>query len=233
MLKHIPYESLGMGSYGWLEARYHFSFANYYNPQRTGFGSLLVINDDLIQGNAGFPAHGHRDMEIITYVRKGAISHKDSAGNAGVTTAGSIQVMSAGTGIKHSEWNSTDITTSLYQIWIKPRETNLAPRWDAVEFPKNKVSDTLALLVDGNKKAPLQIGQDAEIYGGHLQQGTVISHKVHRLGYLLVSKGRLQIEAGAAKVELKQGDGCEMTDQPELRLEALEDVELLLLDVPA
>ena len=232
MLKPVVYDSLGRGQYGWLDARYHFSFANYNNPERNGFGQLLVINDDLIQDNAGFPEHSHRNMEIITYVRKGAISHKDSAGNQGITTAGNIQVMSAGTGIKHSEWNSSDKVTSLYQIWIKPRKNNVTPRWDAVEFPKANVKDTLALLVAGDESAHLQINQDAQIYAGVLQSDVKIQHKIHKLGYLLISAGKVLIKDGQQTIELTQGDGCEITQQPMLQIEALADAEILLIDVP-
>ena len=125
MIKVYPYEKLGNHDFGWLNARYHFSFARYYNPERTGFGKLLVINDDIVHAHSGFDTHPHADMEIITYVRAGAITHRDSTGNEGRTAAGDVQVMSAGTGIAHSEHNEEDEDTRLYQIWIAPREKGM------------------------------------------------------------------------------------------------------------
>ena len=145
MIKIHPYEKLGQHDYGWLKARYHFSFGDYYNPQRMGFGSLRVINDDVVQAGTGFPPHPHNDMEIITYVRRGAITHKDSLGNEGRTEAGDVQVMSAGTGIKHAEYNKEKEDTNLYQIWIEPREEGVAPRWDSAKFPKTPINDALPL----------------------------------------------------------------------------------------
>ena len=135
MIKVINIELLGHGDYGWLQTRYHFSFACYYNKQRLGFGKLRVVNDDRIAAGAGFATHAHRDMEIITYVRQGAITHQDSLCNSGRTAAGDVQVMSAGTCIEHSEYNLEDEETVLYQIWIKPKKVGVAPRWQQRQVP--------------------------------------------------------------------------------------------------
>ncbi|CAE6926912.1 Pirin domain-containing protein [Pseudomonas marincola] len=136
MIEVRPFEQLGGANHGWLAARHHFSFAEYYDPKRMAWGQLRVWNDDEIAPQTGFPPHPHRDMEIITYVRKGAITHQDNLGNKGRTEAGDVQVMSAGTGITHSEYNLEDETTQIFQIWIMPNQFNSAPSWGAKPFPK-------------------------------------------------------------------------------------------------
>lgn len=233
MITPIKYDQLGKASHGWLEARHHFSFANYYNPKRMGFGVLRVINDDIIASGTGFAKHPHQDMEIITYVRSGAISHKDNQGNTGKTSAGNVQVMSAGTGIFHSEYNHETTDTNLYQIWIEPAEKSVTPRWDQREFPQETVRNHLPLLVSGQPnsedKDTLFIHQDAEIYGGRLTSGTKINHHLKRNGYLLVSEGELTIN----NIKLQQGDGAEITDETDLVFVAKSDVEIVLLDIPA
>ena len=228
-----PYETLGQADYGWLEARYHFSFGEYRDPARMGFGALRVVNDDIVRGGAGFDTHPHRDMEIITYVRSGAITHRDDKGNKGRTAAGDVQVMSAGTGIAHSEHNHEKDSTTLYQIWIYPREKGVTPRWDARAFPKAPVNDSLPLLVSGRKedkaKDALMINADASLHGGRLTKGTTITQSVRDLGYLLVAEGQIEIDGQ----KMKRGDGAEITNAKTVTIKALEDAELLLIDVPA
>lgn len=233
MIKVHPYEKLGQHDYGWLKARYHFSFGDYYNPQRMGFGSLRVINDDVVQAGAGFPPHPHSDMEIITYVRRGAITHKDSLGNEGRTEAGDVQVMSAGTGIQHAEFNKEKEDTNLYQIWIEPREEGVTPRWDSAKFPKTPVNDALPLLVSGRKEdegnGTLYIHADAVLHGGRLKKGASLTHNLHGIGYVLVSEGALTLDGKA----LKKGDGAEITDQDSITLEAIDgEAEVIVIDVP-
>ncbi len=135
MIELRPFEGLGAANHGWLDAHHHFSFADYHDPQRHNWGALRVWNDDTIAPGTGFPPHPHRDMEIITYVREGAITHKDSLGNEGRTEAGDVQVMSAGTGIRHSEYNLEDVTTRIFQIWIVPTSKGGTPTWGARPFP--------------------------------------------------------------------------------------------------
>lgn len=228
MIKTYPYEQLGHADHGWLNARHHFSFATYHNPQRMAFGALRVINDDIIKAGAGFDTHPHRDMEIITYVRKGAITHRDSRGNVGRTEAGDVQVMSAGTGIFHSEFNLESEETNLYQIWIEPNETGVEPRWDARAFPSEETEDGLTLLVSGDGRAPLYIHQDATIHAGRINAGSKLEHSIKHQAYLLVSKGALKL----AGHSLKQGDGAEIRDVAGIDLAAETDADVLIIDVP-
>lgn len=229
MITVYPYKELGHVNHGWLNARHHFSFASYHNPKRMEFGLLRVINDDIIKAGAGFDTHPHRDMEIITYVRKGAISHRDSEGNEGRTAAGDVQVMSAGSGIFHSEFNQEDEDTSLYQIWIHPSQKRVKPRWDTYTFPKAFVKSSLPLLVSGDKDAPLFIYQDARIYGGRLQKNTVIHHPITHQAYILISEGEVEIEGK----KLQKGDGAEITDTTVIDIKSLDDAEILVIDVPS
>ena len=227
MINVIRYQDLGHANHGWLDARHHFSFASYYDPKRMGFGTLRVINDDIIKAGAGFDIHPHRDMEIITYVRKGAISHKDSQGNKGRTEAGNVQVMSAGTGIFHSEFNLESEDTKLYQIWIEPAKLGVEPRWDMHSFPKD-TKNKLELLVSGDESAPLQINQDAQIFAGRLEEGTELQHKLNKLGYVLVSEGEVTLNGKT----LNAGDGAEVTDTQTLTFNAQTDAEILVIEVP-
>jgi len=228
MITHYPYEQLGRANHGWLDARHHFSFANYYNPERLSFGTLRVINDDIIKAGSGFATHPHKDMEIITYVRQGAITHKDNQGNEGRTEAGDVQVMSAGTGIFHSEHNRETEDTTLYQIWITPNTTGVEPRWDSHQFPTESVNQELQLLVSGDGKAPLQIHQDAFIYAGNLKHGQNIEQSIVHQAYILLSSGSVEINGQL----LNEGDGLEVSDVKRINIKALLDSQLLVLDVP-
>lgn len=224
-----PYAQLGYADHGWLKARHHFSFADYYNPERMAFGALRVVNDDIIAAGAGFPPHPHRDMEIITYVREGAISHRDSEGNEGRTAAGDVQVMSAGTGVIHSEFNKESEDTRLYQIWILPAKKGVAPRWDQASFPREEAKDTLPLLVSGDADgAPLRINADARIYAGRLPAGRDITCTVTYGAYVLASKGAFTVNGTA----LRQGDGAEVTGADTLTLHAETEAEAVVIDVP-
>ncbi len=231
MITHIPFSSLGHANHGWLDARHHFSFANYHNPARMGFGNVLVINDDTIAAGRGFGRHPHDNMEIITYVRSGAITHQDSMGNEGRTAAGDVQVMSAGTGVQHSEYNREVEPTTLYQIWIVPNARDVAPRWDAKAFPKSPVESALTLLVSGlheHKNAgAMHIHADAAIYGGKLNAGTTFTHPLTRNGYVLASAGQFRVN----DVALTAGDGAEITREAAITLTALTDCEVLVIDV--
>ncbi|MEM7195853.1 MAG: pirin family protein [Pseudomonadota bacterium] len=229
MIKVYPYEQLGRANHGWLDARHHFSFAGYYNPERMGFGTLRVINDDIIKAGRGFDTHPHKNMEIITYVRKGAISHQDSNGNKGKTKAGDVQVMSAGTGVYHSEFNHESTDTNIFQIWIEPAENDVEPAWDSHEFPQRASTDALELLVSGDGSAPLQIHADAFIYAGYMKSGSQIHHPVKRQAYVLVSEGEVMINDFSAKT----GDGVEVTDLTAITLSAVTDSRFLVLDVPS
>lgn len=232
MINVYPVETLGRADYGWLRARYHFSFGEYRNPRRVHFGALRVINDDIVAAGNGFDPHPHSDMEIITFVREGAITHKDSQGNEGRTEAGNVQVMSAGTGITHSEYNNENVDTSLFQIWIFPREKGVKPRWDMATFSDRKAGDTLPLLVSGRPedegKGALYIHQDAAISGGLVEAGREITQPIKDQAYMLISKGEIEILGE----KLRKGDGLEITDQNSVTLKALVDSEIILIDVP-
>jgi len=228
MITHYPYENLGHANHSWLNARHHFSFASYQDPQRQQFGALRVINDDVIKAGAGFDTHPHRNMEIITYVRKGAITHRDSNGNVGRTVAGDVQVMSAGSGVFHSEFNLESEDTNIFQIWIEPNQLDVEPRWDSYEFPKEPTADSLMLLVSGDGDAPLSIHQDAFIYAGHLCEGTQLTHQIKHQAYVLVSEGTLELEGRL----LNKGDGLEVAELSSIKLKALNDTKVLVIDVP-
>lgn len=234
MITRYAYQNLGQADHGWLKARHHFSFANYYNPARIGFGKLLVINDDRIASGKGFGTHPHQNMEIITYVRQGAITHKDSLGNTGRTEAGEVQVMSAGRGVAHSEYNLENEETSLYQIWIEPNLQNVEPSWEKQYFPTQSHSgEGLKILVSGRNgdqaDTVLKIHQDAAIWGGTLAAGQTVLTPIKHQAYVLVSKGSAMLNG----TKLEAGDGAEAKDEQNLKIEALTEAELLIIDVPA
>lgn len=234
MIRVIPKASLGRFNLGWLDSRFHFNFSGVAAPMGGGFGRLRVWNDDLIRAGTGFPEHGHRDMEIITYVRRGAISHADSLGNEGRTEAGSVQVMSAGTGIEHAEWNREAIDTELFQIWVEPDRFGLKPRWATAEFPRGERAGRLVALASGEKGiagATLAIHQDATLYGAELAAGLSVSHQLRpgRVAYLVAAEGALKVNG--AKVACR--DGVAIRDEEKIGIEVTEKAELLLFDLPA
>ena len=176
MIDIRPFDSLGHADHGWLDARHHFSFADYHDPARMGWGAIRVWNDDTIGAKSGFPPHPHRDMEIVTYVRTGAITHKDSMGNKGRTGAGDVQVMSAGTGVTHAEYNLEDEATTLFQIWIETDRPKAPPSWGAMPFPKdraraNSSCSPAAMPDDG----ALTINADARMLGATVKAGETIA----------------------------------------------------------
>ena len=236
MIDVRPFNTLGHAEFGWLDAHHHFSFGQYMDQSRMGWGALRVWNDDTISPFTGFDPHGHRDMEIVTYVRKGAITHRDSQGNVGRTEAGDVQVMSAGTGIYHSEFNMESEDISLYQIWIFPREKGVKPQWSARTFPREPVNDRLTLLVSGRKadqgtedgKAALPIHQDAAIYGGRLEEGKVLTHALSDQAYILISEGEVELDGQT----LKKGDGAEVTKADHITITAKTNAEILVIEVP-
>ena len=232
MIKVIEYNNLGGADHGWLKAKHHFSFASYQDPNRVRFGPMRVVNDDIVAPKKGFDPHPHDNMEIITYVRKGAITHKDDMGNEGRTVAGDVQVMSAGTGVIHSEYNLEDEDTTLYQIWMFPNKKNVKPRWDAKQFPKEPVEGKLKPLVTGFENKidnTLKIYQDTAIYAGRVNKGKSVKHSIDRAhAYVLCSLGKLKIN----NTEIRKGDGAEITDLKDVNITSLEDSEILFIDLP-
>ncbi len=233
MIDVRPFGQLGGANHGWLDAKHHFSFAGYYDPNRMGWGALRVWNDDTIQPHTGFPPHAHSDMEIITYVRKGAISHRDNQGNAGRTEAGDVQVMSAGSGIAHSEYNREDEATQIFQIWIQPTEQGGEPSWGARPFPKGERSGkfvTLASGFDGDDDA-LKIRANARVAGASLQAGETIEYPLDagRFAYLVPALGAVDVNGERVKAR----DGAAIRDVTSIKITALEDSELVLVDAAA
>ncbi len=234
MIEVIPFASLGRFDNEWLAARYHFSFANYHHRERNGFGPLLVWNDDTIQPGTGFPRHGHRDMEIITYVREGAITHEDHLGNVGRTVAGDVQVMSAGRGILHAEFNREADPTRIFQIWIMPDAEGHAPRWETKAFPKGDAAGRLVVLASGREgdreKGALSINQDAALLGATMIAGTSVSHGIGqgRRAYLVVARGAIRVNGTA----VAERDGVAVSGESAITIEAIEDAEVLIADLP-
>ena len=230
MIERRPFDRLGGADHGWLKARHHFSFANYYDPANMGWGPIRVWNDDEIAPNSGFPPHPHADMEIITYVRTGAITHKDSLGNEGRTEAGDVQVMSAGSGIRHAEYNVEPETTTLFQIWIEPKTRGGAPSWGARPFPKGDRAGkfvTLASGLEGDTDA-LPIRTDARVAGATLKAGETTEYALgkDRHAYLVPAVGAVEVNG----VRLDARDGAAINDVDVLRITALEDAEVVLVD---
>ncbi|MFN4095685.1 MAG: pirin family protein [Sphingomonas sp.] len=230
MIEKRTFESLGHADHGWLNARHHFSFANYYDPARMGWGAIRVWNDDEIGPNSGFPAHPHKDMEIITYVRTGAITHQDSMGNQGRTGAGDVQVMSAGTGVRHAEYNLEPVTTTLFQIWIEPREGGGAPSWGAKPFPKGERSGKFVTLASGfaEDSDALPIRADARVLGATLKAGESVTHSVSagRHAYLVPAVGRIEIDG----TPFNARDGAALSGGQAVTITAIEDAEIVLVD---
>ena len=230
MIEKRSFDSLGHADHGWLNARHHFSFANYYDPDRMGWGAIRVWNDDEIAPNSGFPPHPHKDMEIITYVRKGAITHQDSMGNKGKTGAGDVQVMSAGTGVRHAEYNLELETTTIFQIWIMPRADGGAPSWGAKPFPKGDRSGkfvTLASGFEGDEDA-LPIRADARVLGATIKAGESLTHSVGegRYAYLVPAVGKIEIDGQPFDAR----DGAALTGGQTVTITAIEDAEIVLVD---
>ena len=229
MIERRPKDGLGRFDFGWLDTRHHFSFGDYHDPERMGWGDLRVWNDDEIAANTGFPPHPHRDMEIITYVREGAVTHQDSLGNTGRTEAGDVQVMSAGTGIRHAEYNLEPGPTKIFQIWIIPRERGGEPFWNQKPFPKGDRSGRFVTLAsgDGDPEA-LPIRADARVLGATLKAGesTVYALGEGRHAYLASTSGELEVNG----VRLGAGDGAAISDEPSIEVKALADAEVVLVD---
>jgi quercetin 2,3-dioxygenase len=230
MIELRPFDSLGGANHGWLDAKHHFSFADYYDPARMNWGNLRVWNDDTIAPGTGFPPHPHRDMEIITYVREGAITHQDSLGNTGRTEAGDVQVMSAGTGVRHSEYNREDVTTRIFQIWIVPTRTGDAPQWGAKPFPKGERSGQFVTLASGYAEDgdALPIRTDARIVAATLKAGETATYRIgkDRKAYLVPATGSIRID----DVQANARDGVAISDTDVVTVTALDDAELVMVD---
>ena len=230
MIDLRPFYTLGGADHGWLRARHHFSFSGYQDPARMNWGALRVWNDDAIQPNTGFPAHAHEDMEIITYVLEGAISHQDSLGNQGRTAAGDVQVMSAGSGIRHAEYNLEPGVTRLFQIWILPARAGDAPSWGARPFPRDDRAGRFVTLASGlpEDDEALPIRTPGRVLGATLPAGETLDYALApgRRAYLVPARGSVEVNG----VTVGTRDGAAIVDEPALRITALEDAELVMVD---
>ena len=230
MIERRAFEGLGHANHGWLNARHHFSFGSWYDPSRMGWGALRVWNDDEIAPQTGFAPHPHSDMEIITYVRSGAITHQDSMGNSGRTEAGDVQVMSAGAGIRHSEYNREDVTTTLFQIWIEPKTRGGEPSWGAKPFPKSDRSGRFVALASGfaDDEGALPIRAEARVLGATLKAGETMTYELGagRHAYLAVAAGSVEVNG----LQLNARDGAAATDETILTFKAHSDAEIVLVD---
>lgn len=232
MIEKRTFNDLAHVDHEWLQARHHFSFGKYWDPALMGFGPIRVWNDDEINPQTGFPMHGHKDMEIVTYVREGAITHRDNMGNEGRTEAGDVQVMSAGSGVMHSEYNLESEQTKLFQIWIEPRAAGGDARWDAKTFPKGDRADQLEVLASGFdediESGALMIRADARLYGATLNKGSSITHEISNGAhiYLVGSAGKLRINGE----EIEARDALAIRDVRSLHIEALDNAELVFVE---
>jgi len=229
MIDVRPFNSLGGANHGWLDAKHHFSFANYYDPNRMSWGRLRVWNDDTIAAKSGFPPHPHSDMEIITYVRTGAITHEDSMGNKGRTGAGDVQVMSAGTGVRHSEFNLENEPTTLFQIWIEADKRGATPSWGAKVFPKSDRTGQFSVLASGDTTDDaLTINADAKVLGATLNAGESLTYSLAegRRAYLVPAVGEVEVNG----VKLNARDGAAIADEPTITITAKADAELVMVD---
>ncbi|QPQ54984.1 pirin family protein [Allosphingosinicella flava] len=230
MIDIRPFASLGHADHGWLNARHHFSFANYHDPARMGWGAIRVWNDDEIAARSGFPPHPHRDMEIITYVRTGAITHQDSMGNKGRTGAGDVQVMSAGTGVQHAEYNLEDETTTLFQIWVQTDRPGAQPGWGAKRFPKGDRHGAFVTLASGfaEDEDALKINAAARVMGATLKAGEAAELDLDpaRHTYLVPVEGAVTVNG----VRAEPRDGVAITGEEKVAIVALDDTEIVLVD---
>lgn len=231
MIELRPYNELGGAQHGWLDTRHHFSFADYYDPKRMEWGQLRVWNDDTIAPHSGFPRHPHRDMEIITYVRQGAITHQDNLGNRGRTEAGDVQVMSAGTGIAHSEMNEEDEAAQIFQIWIMSNQSGQPPSWGTKPFPKGERSGAFVTLASGlpGDTGALPIRADARMAAATLEAGQKTEYRIAagRKVYLVPASGKITVNGVIATA----GDGVAIRDEQLLQISAQQDSEIVLVDM--
>ena len=230
MIELRPFNHLGSADHGWLKARHHCSFGTYHNPANISHGNLRVWNDDEIAPNTGFPAHPHANMEIITFVREGAITHQDSLGNTGRTEAGDVQVMSAGSGIRHSEYNLEPVTTKIFQIWIVPTQAGGQPTWGAKPFPKADRSGKFVTIASGfaADNDALPIRADARVLATKLKAGESAEYAIDakRYGYLVPATGAIEVNGVRANAR----DGVAVEQESAVKVTALEDTEIVLVD---
>ena len=234
MFQLRPSDDRGTADFGWLDSKHSFSFGNYYDANHMGFRTLRVINEDNVLPNKGFGTHGHKDMEIISYVISGELAHKDSMNNGSTIVRGDVQRMSAGTGVRHSEFNaSNNETVHFLQIWILPNQNNHTPGYEERNFAGDR-HNTLRLLVSGDSGADaLHINADIQLFGSELDAGHILNHTFSsdRHGWVQIIKGSLTVSDGSLSHTLSAGDGLGISDVSELTITANTDSEFLLFDL--
>ncbi|VWB92602.1 quercetin 2,3-dioxygenase [Burkholderia aenigmatica] len=230
MLTHRRWASLDNANHGWLRAKFHFAVTADGTPEHAPLGPLIVWNDDEIAVGGGFPMHGHRNMEIITYVRQGVLGHRDTLGSEGTISTGDVQVMSAGTGIRHAEFNRGDTPLKLYQIWLLPRSNGGAPGWGTKRFPKGDRSGRFVVLASGHAgdEGALPIRADARVLGATLKAGEQVRQALGatRRAYLVAASGRIEVNGE----RVGPLDGVAITNEAALDIVAVEDSELVMVD---
>jgi len=231
MINILKSSERGHANHGWLDTRFTFSFADYYDPKHTHFRTLRVMNDDRVAGGGGFPTHPHRDMEIVTYVLEGALEHRDSMGNGSVIKPGDVQYMSAGTGVQHSEFNASQTEpVHLYQIWMFPEKQGLKPTYDQKNFPEAEKRGKLRLVAspDG-RNGSVQIRQDNELYAALLGEGESVKHELRkdRHAYVQVARGSVTLNG----TKLEEGDGAAISAEKLVELTGVKDAEVLVFDL--
>ena len=232
MLQIRKSEARGAANHGWLDSKHSFSFGSYHDPDHVGFGPLLVINEDRVQGNQGFGTHGHRDMEIISYVLSGALEHKDSMGTGSVLHYGDVQRMSAGTGVRHSEFNhNADEKVHFLQIWIQPSQVGIPPSYEEKNFTvESKLGNLRLIASNDGREGSVLIHQDASIFATILRSGDAVEHKLAagRIAYVHVIRGDVTVNGTA----LKGGDALKLTAEELVTLGNATDAEVLVFDLP-
>jgi quercetin 2,3-dioxygenase len=229
MLQIRPATTLDGADYGWLKARHHFKVTPEGNPANTPVGSLVVWNDDEIAPGRGFDLHGHLNMEIISYIRRGAVTHRDSIGSVGLTSAGDVQAMSAGTGIRHAEFNQGQEPLKLFQIWLRPRRTGGKPHWDTRRFPKADRANQLVVLASGfsSDVDALRIRADARVLGATLLAGSELTYTMGDLRYAYLAPALGVVTVNNQRLEV--GDGIAAYNEPTLTIAAEADAEIVLV----
>jgi hypothetical protein len=230
MIEHRKLSEIGGDDHGWLKAKHHFAIGRYGNPKHAALGNLYVLNDDEIAPRTGFPLHPHANVEIITYVREGAVTHRDSLGNEGRTSAGDVQVMSAGTGITHSEENAEPGPTKIFQIWLHPRNVGGVPRWGNRPFPKSDRAGRLVVLASGfeSDSEALSIRADARVMGATLKAGQRLAYSLNegRMAYLVPARGEVIVNG----MQILAREGAAIRQERIVEIESETDSEILLID---
>ena len=235
MFQIRPSHARGSANFGWLDSKHSFSFGQYYDPNHMGFRNLRVINEDKVLPSKGFGTHGHRDMEIISYVISGELAHKDSMGNGSTIVRGDVQRMSAGTGVQHSEFNASNIdTVNFLQIWLLPNRSGHTPGYEERNFAGER-QNTLRLLVSGDASADaLHINSDIQLFGSELDAGQSLTHEfsTDRHGWVQLIKGSLTVSDGSLTHTLSAGDGLGVSEISQVTMRADSECEFLLFDLP-